>query len=478
MIDPIRSLIREDIEAGYQEPSLDLTRRALTVVAVRHPERRSTFQMLAVTVALLVIAAAVLIARGTHLLSVSQEGSGTGFRPPSASYSIVDNEFVSATTGWILIQMHTTSGPTVLLKTSDAGKHWVEQFRYSGQGGIDRVHFSRNGLDGTMSWIEGNAAIAVIPGKPTPTVAPQPTIVKTYQTHDGGSHWVLAFTTTQDNPPKTQKPPAYFPGGPQSFLDNDQEGWELQVSSDRSRNALVMHSTDAGRTWSQVGTLPGSSAPCELYFIDSQNGWCALSDSRTFAWDANGNPLPSATPSALLLVTHDGGHSWAGANLSLPAGANASDIDVRINQPVMFDAIRGLLVIQLIPAPPSPPNPANLTQTPPPQAQPASYVVTTKDGGNTWEKPVALPGGLDLGGAAFISPEHWLVGNRTFLMETSNGGKSWSSRRVLADGFNLSLTWWQPSDARGIWSQVGAGALIRSTDGGRTWEAVTPPTVH
>ena len=476
MSDPVRSLIRQDIEAGYQEPALDLTRRAFRTVARPNPERRSTFQLLAVTLALLVIAAAVLVARGTHLLSLSQDASRSGLRPPSAPYSIVDNQFMSATTGWILIQMHTTSGPDVLMKTSDGGKHWVEQFRYSGKGGIDALHFSRNGLDGTMSWLEGGAVAQPVGSTPPPAPAPspEPTIVKTYQTRDGGSHWTLAFTTAINNPPKSQGPPEYYPGGPQSFLDNDREGWELQVPSDRTRPALVMHSSDAGQTWTQVGALPGAAAPCTLYFVDSNNGWCAVSDSRSFAWDAQGHPLPSVARPVLLYVTHDGGHTWASASLALPAGADDSDTDVRINQPVMFDARRGLLVVQLIPGPTSVPGP-----TPPPsQPQPASYVVTTADGGTNWGGLAALPGGLDLGGAAFISPQHWLVGNGAFLNETTDGGKTWSSHRVLADGLSLDLTWWQPSDASAIWSQVGAGSLIRSTDGGLTWEAVTPPTVH
>lgn len=476
MIDPIRSLIRQDIESGYQEPAPDLTRRALAVVAARHPQPRSTFQMLAVTVGLLLIAAAVLVARGTHLLPLSQEASGSGLRPPSAPYSIVDNEFVSATTGWILIQMHTTSGPDVLMKTSDGGKHWVEQFRYSGPGSIRSIHFSKNGLDGTMSWIEGGS-IALSVGStppPAPAATPEPTVIKTYQSHDGGAHWVLAFTTTVNNPPKSQGPPAYYPAGQQFFLDNDQEGWELQVPSDRTRPALVMHSTDAGRTWTEVGTLPGAAAPCSPYFVDSRNGWCAISDSRTFAWDAQGNPLPSAVHPALLYVTHTGGQTWQPVALPLPSGAAASNIDVRVNQPIMFDDRRGLLVIQLIAGLANPSSP--MEQASPPTT--ASYVLTTRDGGNTWGNVVALRGGLDLGGAAFVSPEHWLVGNGAFLNETTDGGKTWSSRRVLADGLSLDLTWWQPSDASAIWSQVGAGGLIRSTDGGRTWEAVTPPTVH
>src|SRR5438270_5070890 len=290
MNDPIRSRIRDDVLSGYEEPAPDLTRRALTVLVSQRVRRRSNLQVLALSAALVLVAAAVLVARGTHLLPISQDASsGAGLRPPAAPYSIVDNRFISASTGWILVQMHTTSGPTVLLKTSDGGAHWVEQFRYTGQGGIDTIHFSRNGLDGTMSWLDGDAAVAVAPGsQPGPKPTPGPTTLKTYQTRDGGAHWLLAFITTQDNPPKSQPPPAYYSGGAAYFLDNDREGWQMRIPSAQGRDALVMHTSDSGRTWTQVGELPPNLENSQLYFADSKNGWATVYQSRSFAFDGQG----------------------------------------------------------------------------------------------------------------------------------------------------------------------------------------------
>ena len=475
MSDPIRSLIRQEIESGYQEPGPDLTRRALAVVAAGRPERRSTWQMLAVTVALVVIAAAVLVARGTHLLSLTQDASRNGLQPPSAPYSIVDNEFVSASTGWILIQMHTTSGPDVLMKTSDGGRHWVEQFRYTGKGGIDSIHFSRNGLDGTMSWIEGGA-IATPAGSglvPAPAATPEPTVIKTYQTHDGGSHWVLAFTTTEANPPKTQAQPEYAPGFASAafYLDNDREGWSIRLPQHAAtHDALVMHSTDSGKTWTQIGVLPGTEN-CQPSFIDSKNGWCTVYQSRTAAYDSRGNALPSVSPPALLEVTHDGGHTWAAASLQLPAGATNANTVVVLNQPMMLDVRRGFLVFM------TEPMPAPAGPIPPAQAPTTSFVVRTTDSGDHWADIQSLPNSVSGSGVLFLSESHWLAGDGPFLIETTDGGRTWSSRRVLADG-TLSFASWDYIAPSTIWSQPGAGALIRSTDGGRTWEAVTPPTVH
>jgi photosystem II stability/assembly factor-like uncharacterized protein len=427
--------------------------------------------MLAVTVALLVIAAAVLVARGTHLLSLSQDASRSGLRPASASYSIVDNEFVSATTGWILIQMHTTSGPDVLMKTSDGGKHWVEQFRYTGKGGIDSIHFSRNGLDGTMSWVEGGA-VAVSAGSAAPPAA-TPTLIKTYQTHDGGAHWQLAFTTTEDNPLKTAPQPEYAPGFASAafYLDNDREGWSIRMPlHPATHDTLVMHTSDSGKSWSQIGVLPGTEN-CQPFFSDAKNGWCTVYQFRTVAFDSHDNPLPSASPPALLEVTHDGGYTWAPASVQLPAGATNTDTVVLFNQPVMLDARRGFLVMMMQPMlSPAGPNP-------PAQAPSMSFVVRTIDGGDHWMDIQSLPNSAKGSGVLFLSDNHWLVGNGPLLQETTDGGSTWSSRRVLSHG-TLSLASWDFIPPSTIWSQVDAGALIRSTDGGRTWEAVTPPAVH
>jgi photosystem II stability/assembly factor-like uncharacterized protein len=479
MMDPIRSRIRGDVLSGYEEPAPDLTRRALSIVAGQSRERRSNLQVLALTAALLLLAVGVLVARGTHLFPISWEArQGGGLRPPLAPYSIVDNQFVSATTGWILIQMHTTSGPTVLLKTSDGGAHWVKQFRYTGQGGIDTLHFSQNGLDGTMSWLEGGAIATPVGSTPPPKTAATPalTIVKTYQTHDGGTHWTLAFETVEDNPPKTQPPPEYVPGFASAafYLDNDREGWSLKVPTKSGRDILVMQTTDAGRTWTQVGVLPPGLASSQLYFADSKNGWLTVNQSRSFAFDGQGRPLPAIVAPGLAYVTHDGGHSWTPSSVQLPPAARGNNIAVGLSQPAMLDSSHGLMVVSLIGGPNGPINP-----TQPEQHTPSvGYVVRTSDGGDHWGNLQPLPSGLDVGSIMFIGIDHWLVGNGPFLDETTDGGNTWASRRVLTDGMTLSLAEWQYISSSVIWSQVGAGGLIRSTDGGKTWVAVTPPTVH
>ena len=472
MLDPIRSRIRDDVLSSYEDPAPDLTRRVLAVLPSRAPQRRSPFAVLAVTAALVLIAAVILGARAAHLLPIPNVARPSdGLRPPSASYSIVDNQFVSATTGWILIQMHVTSGPLVLLKTSDGGDHWVEQFRYSGPGSIESVQFAPNGRDGSMIWMEGGNAL-VSPGQPIPQ--PTSTVRKTYVTRDGGNHWTLVSETAQPNPLKSAPQPAYYPGQT-VYLPNGTEGWQLLIPSNRNAGTPLMHTTDAGTTWTRIATLPSAIAEGQLSFSDSRTGWLSMNANRSFAWDGQGRPLPSITPPALLYVSHDGGVTWNAPALPLPAAASSPTIVTGLGQPVMLDAKHGLLPLQLRSAPTGP----NSFNSPNSGSEPASFVLKTYDGGDHWGSLTQVSGTPSDGDILFMSFDHWLTGSSGSLSETTDGGKTWSSpRRVLANGLQLSLASWDFIAPNVIWAQVGAGSLVRSTDGGQHWTAVTPPQVH
>jgi photosystem II stability/assembly factor-like uncharacterized protein len=471
MLDPIRSRIRDDVLSSYEDPAPDLTRRVLAVLPARPPQRRSPLPALAVTAALVLIAAAVLGARAAHLFSIGTVATPSeGLRPPSASYSIVDNQFVSASTGWILIQMHTTSGPLVLLKTSDGGDHWVEQFRYSGPGSIDDIQFASNGRDGWMTWVAGGAAVPA--GQPLP---PNNDVIvrTTYVTRDGGDHWVVARKTSTPNPPKTAPLPTYWPASQTFYLPNGLEGWGLLVPTNRQADLPVMHTTDGGVSWTRVGTLPAGTAEGQLSFSDPRTGWLSMNSSRTFAWDAQGRPLPSIAPPALLFVTHDGGATWKAPVLQLPAAASSPATVTALGLPDMLDATHGLLTLQLSSAPTGP-----SVGTPTSGTAPTSFVLKTVDGGDHWGSLTEVSGASTGWDLLFMSFDHWLAGGGGLVRETADGGRSWSTpRRVLADGLELSLA---PSDyirPNVIWVQVGAGSLVRSTDGGKHWSAVTPPEV-
>lgn len=87
---------------------------------------------------------------------------------------------------------------------------------------------------------------------------------------------------------------------------------------------------------------------------------------------------------------------------------------------------------------------------------------------NPWQ-PVALPTDatpLDVG---FVSPDHgWLVGTRSTLLETLDGGQTWQSRSMLLDDQDYRFTSVSFSGQEG-WITGEPAILLHTTDGGKTW---------
>ena len=183
--------------------------------------------------------------------------------------------------------------------------------------------------------------------------------------------------------------------------------------------------------------------------------------------------MPFPPHSALLWVSRDGGRTWAAVDIPVPAEAAAND--VHLEAPVFFDQ-DGLLEFTITGPPPT--FSRDVAQAPTTQGWTHDYMLQTHDGGRHWGELEATPGGLEQGGAIFFDARHWLLSKGPSIMETRDGGRRWTMRQVLASGLQLSFAPWNYIDAKTIWSQGGANMLVRSTDGGAHWSAVTPPTIN
>ena len=459
-----RSAIRDDVLADYEAPRPDLVVRVLRALP-DSPTRsashrgRVALQTAAVVMAALVIGVAtvgVRVARGEMALPAGLPFGG--LHPPAASYSIVDTQYLSADTAWIIAQLFVHNGPTVLMNTTDGGKSWHEQFRIPDGSGLGSFRFW-DGKDGELVvLVPSTLPPSKTPGAPgSSNVEP-----RVYRTQDGGAHWALI-----DRPVDWA-----HPMGP-DFALTQLEAWRISGRELGASTMTLQHTTDGGDHWTSLGSIPADAGiNSSLTFTDRETGWLAAGQSKTYAWDASGKSITSIPPTALLWVTRDGGQTWAPIDLPLPAEAATNN--VRLESPVFFGK-DGLLEFEVMGPPPT--FKADPSQPPTAQGWMHSYMLQSHDGGRTWGELQQTPGGLQQGGALFFTARHWLLSQGPDITETFDAGKTWTTRQVLASGLAFSFAPWNYGDAKTIWSQVGADRLVRSTDGGATWTAVTPPII-
>jgi photosystem II stability/assembly factor-like uncharacterized protein len=460
-----RSAVRNDVLADYEAPSPDLVVRVLRAIP-DNPARpashrgRVVMQTAAVVMAALAIGIATIgvrVARGEMVLPAGLPFGIGGLHPPAASYSIVDAQYISADTAWIIAQLYVHNGPTVLMNTTDGGQSWHEQFRIPDGSGIGSFHFW-NAKDGEL--VE-NVPSTLPPSKVPGAPGSSNMVDRTYRTQDGGAHWQLV-----------DRPTDWAAIGGPSFFLTEMEGWRIIGSVRGATPQPVQHTTDSGTHWTTVGTLPSGAWLGNLSFTDPRTGWLAASQSKSYGWDASGKPIPFTPAAALLYVTRDGGQTWTPVDLPLPA--EAAPNDVRLESPVVF----GNDVLQQFQVTGPPPTfRADPSQPPTTKGWMHSYMLQSHDGGRTWADLQQTPGGLQQGGALFFDARHWILSHGSDITETFDAGKTWSTRQVLASGLTFSFAPWNYIDGKTIWSQVGADRLVRSTDGGAHWTAVTPPTI-
>ncbi len=208
----------------------------------------------------------------------------------------------------------------------------------------------------------------------------------------------------------------------------------------------VLHSDDAGKTWTQV-QVPGSANLTAVYFADAQNGW-AVGHAET------------------ILRTRNGGEDW---ELSRFAPENAQPL-----LDVWFaDNLRGLAV--------------------------GAYgvIYATSDGGDVWSQvpftPAPLPGAakveaatdemeadVDLGFEFHLNAlargpaaRLYLGAEAGRLFRSENDGASW---RELPSPYDGSFHGILPLEGDALLAFGLRGNLFRSEDGGMNWTAIETGT--
>jgi photosystem II stability/assembly factor-like uncharacterized protein len=149
-----------------------------------------------------------------------------------------------------------------------------------------------------------------------------------------------------------------------------------------------------------------------------------------------------------LLATEDGGATWR----SLPAPTEDSLRDV-----FFVDASNGWVVCE-----------RNLHPLRD-DTEPRSYLLRTSDGGRTWERVAPAASGAEgrLVGVRFADASHgWAFGELGALYATRDGGQTWTRQGVPTRRLLLGAKF---LDARRGWLVGAGGTLLRTDDGGANW---------
>ncbi|HEY9698463.1 MAG TPA: photosynthesis system II assembly factor Ycf48 [Trichocoleus sp.] len=106
-------------------------------------------------------------------------------------------------------------------------------------------------------------------------------------------------------------------------------------------------------------------------------------------------------------------------------------------------------------------------------------LLETKDGGQSWElRELDLGDGLtySFSSISFSGNEGWVVGKPSIMLHTTDGGQSWS-RVPLSDKLPGAPETIVATDAKTAELATDVGAIYRTKDGGRTWQAMVQDAV-
>ncbi len=266
---------------------------------------------------------------------------------------------------------------------------------------------------------------------------------------------VAGTATAQSDSWVQQAPwPTWF-NLPGICMMSETEAWLVGSAQLTTNVGDVLHTTDGGVTWSK--TELATSQFNAVYFLDANHGWIVGNDTyRTTNGGAtwthlNGNgtledvqfidPLHgfACGNGGVVYRSTDGGATWIGTGIS--GGTHRSLF--------FLDAQRGWTV--------------NIY----------GEIYHTTDGGLHWILQYDNPSASNLGSIQFFDAnEGWAIGGNYFL-HTIDGGTTWTRKPVPPDTWAWDA-WFGDRD-HGV--AVGAGGnIVRTTDGGNTWNEVEPPT--
>ncbi|MDT7780529.1 MAG: hypothetical protein QOC99_3041 [Acidobacteriota bacterium] len=231
------------------------------------------------------------------------------------------------------------------------------------------------------------------------------------------------------------------------FLD-ERRGWAV------GGKGALLSTADGGMTW-EVRRRPTEDALEDIFFTDEMTGWIVCERSMFM-------PMAKDESVSYLLKTRDGGGSWTRVEVT-----RGADVDLKLGRVRFADRERGWVFGEM------------------------GALFATTDGGGSWTRQ-SVPTRHRLLGASFLDASRgWLVGAGSTLLETTDGGATWREGRVelaavslppnmspppraptaQTPGSSMRLNAVSFADTRRGWAVGAGGAVLATTDGGRTWRA-------
>lgn len=301
-----------------------------------------------------------------------------------------------------------------LLKTENGGETWTAVSFGVRNFTPVRIYFSNSGT----GWAAG--------------VSTKKDTLSVLRTYDGGKNWTDQFKKNFDQDSA---------GCIAINFLSEKEGWFL-TSDLGSWNGGLYHTVDGGDHWSLSGTVRCFRPYAEdLCFTDSKTGWIPFS--------------PGAGPiDGGLSYTRDGGKTFQILGKTDAEGAGPRSI-TGANQVLFLSAQNGWAVGE--------------------DPNHGDYLLSTRDGGNTWEQRYPNPGPVK--GFSFVSGETGFglgeLSDENALLETQDGGESWQEITNFTGSYSSygQSAYFRFFDAKnGVAVHVETKwQVFRTRDGGKTW---------
>jgi len=207
----------------------------------------------------------------------------------------------------------------------------------------------------------------------------------------------------------------------QASFPNEKEGWAA------GRWGCILHTPDGGKTWvrQETGTDFTLSS---VSFVDSKRGW-AVGDMGT------------------IIHTEDGGKTWE---------KQKSPVSFFHMKVQFVSPLKGWIVSE------------------------QTHILITEDGGKTWTVQFKDQD-IILKSLSFCDPLHgWAVGEYGYIYHTRNGGAKWEQQAgkfgvsektgdVEGGNFLFDVV---AVDSQNAWAVGIEGYVIRTVNGGKSWQEV------